>query len=82
MVADELTKSRSDVSRPMDAFRNICLGGQICIVDAKLLNCASHHRLFCVAAIVYLPDIYESHFTLCISQNASLHRLLRMGESD
>ena len=36
-----LTKSRSDVSRPTDAFRNICLGGQICIcniVDAKLLD--------------------------------------------
>ena len=41
MVADALTKRRSDVSRPTDAFRNISLGGKICIcniVDAKLLN--------------------------------------------
>jgi hypothetical protein len=75
----------SPVSRPTDAFRNISLGGQICIrdiVDAKLLNCASLHRLFRVGATVYLPDIYESHFTLCIAQNASLHRLFRMGQSD
>ena len=85
MVADTLTKSHSDVSRPTDAFHNICLGGQICIrniVDAKLLNRASLHRLFRVGATVYLHDIYESHFTLCIAQNASLHRLFRMGESD
>jgi hypothetical protein len=64
MVADALTKS--DVSRPTDAFRNICMGGQICIrdiVDAKLLNCASLHRLFRVGATVYLPDIYESHLS-------------------
>ena len=44
-----LTKSRSDVSRPTDAFRNI--------VDAKLLNRASLHRLFRVGATVYVPDI-------------------------
>jgi hypothetical protein len=79
------TDTCSDVSRPTDAFRNICLGGQICIrniVDAKLLNRVSLHRLFHVGATVYLPDIYESYFTLCIAQNSSLHRLFRMGESD
>jgi hypothetical protein len=56
MVAGALTKSRSDVSRPTDTFRNICLGGQICIrniVDAKLLNRASLHRLFRVGATVF-----------------------------
>jgi hypothetical protein len=42
-----LTKSRSDVSRPMDAFRNI--------VDAKLLNRASLHRLFRCAPTSWLP---------------------------
>jgi hypothetical protein len=59
-----LTKSRSDVSHPTDAFRNICLGGQICIrnivvlhVDAKLLNRASLHRVFRVGATVYVPNI-------------------------
>ena len=31
---------------------------------------------------VYLPDIYDSHFTLSIVQNASLHLLFHMGESD
>ena len=36
----------------------------------------------CLLFIVYLPDIYESHFTLSIAQNASLHRLFRIGESD
>jgi hypothetical protein len=85
MVADALTKSRSDVSHPTGTFRNICLGGQICIhniVDAKLLNRASLHRVFRVGATFYLPDIYESHFTLCIAQKSSLHRLFRMGESD
>jgi hypothetical protein len=41
-----LTKSRSDVSRPMDAFR---------IVDAKLLNRASLHRLFRCAPTSWLP---------------------------
>jgi hypothetical protein len=59
--------------------------GQICIrniVDTKMLNRASLHRLFRVGATVYLPDIYESHFTLCIAQNASLDRLFRMGKSD
>jgi hypothetical protein len=29
MVADALTKSCSDVSRPTDAFRNICLGADM-----------------------------------------------------
>jgi hypothetical protein len=47
MVADALTKSRSDVSRPTDAFRNI--------VDAKLLNRASLHRLFRCAPTSWLP---------------------------
>ena len=41
-----LTKSRSDVSRPTDAFRNI--------VDAKLLNRASLHRLFRCAPTSWL----------------------------
>jgi hypothetical protein len=43
-----LTKSRFDVSRPTDAFRNI--------VDAKLLNRASLHRLFLTN--------HTSHFVL------------------
>jgi hypothetical protein len=51
-------------------------------LNAKLLNRVSLHRLFRVGATVYLTDIYESHFTLCITQNASLHRLFRMGERD
>ena len=42
-----LTKSRSDVCRPKDAFRNI--------VDAKLLNRASLHRLFRCAPTSWLP---------------------------
>ena len=42
-----LTKSRSDVSRPTDAFRNI--------VDAKLLNRASLHLLFRCAPTSWLP---------------------------
>ncbi len=42
-----LTKSRSDVSRPMDVFRNI--------VDAQLLNRASLHRLFLCAPTSWLP---------------------------
>ena len=69
MVADTLTKSHSDVSRPTDAFHNICLGGQICIrniVDAKLLNRASLHRLFRVGATVYM----QRH--LLITQKAPL----------
>ncbi len=56
--------------------------------DAQLLTSASLHRLFRMGATVvrYLLficlDIYLSHFTLCIAQNASLHGLFRMGEND
>ena len=56
--------------------------------DAQLLTSASLHRLFRMGATVvrYLLficlDLYLSHFTLCIAQNASLHDLFRMGESD
>jgi len=68
MVADTLTKSCSDVSSPKDAFHNICLGGQICIrniVDAKLLNRASLHRLFWGRRFIYLMFTnHTSHFVL------------------
>jgi hypothetical protein len=42
-----LTKSRSDVSRPTDAFCNI--------VDAKLLSRVTLHRLFRCAPTSWLP---------------------------
>ena len=37
---------------------------------------------FAWGRLLILIDIYLSHFTLCIAQNASLHNLFRMGESD